>query len=74
MGVVKYIQEYKSMKTVREAEIFDELKKMGANNLAKWIDKSVGNKNIWVLDVIEIDNSQVTAEQFKKPTEDSAWE
>ena len=72
--VVKYIQEYKSMKTVREAEIFDELKKMGANNLAKWIDKSVGNKNIWVLDVIEIDNSQVTAEQFKKPTEDSAWE
>ena len=72
--VVKYIQEYKSMKTVREAEIFDELKKMGANNLAKWIDKSVGNKNIWVLDVIEIDNSQVTAEQFKKPIEDSAWE
>ena len=72
--VVKYIHEYKGMKTVREAEIFDELKKMGANNLAKWIDKSVGNKNIWVLDVIEIDNSHVTAEDFKKPVVDKEWE
>tara|TARA_R100000995_G_scaffold71789_1_gene40449 strand:- start:60 stop:1658 length:1599 start_codon:yes stop_codon:yes gene_type:complete len=72
--VVKYIHEYKGMKTVREAEIFDELKKMGANNSAKWIDKSVGNKNIWVLDVIEIDNSHVTAEDFKKPVIDKEWE
>ena len=54
------------MKNVKEAEIFDELKKMGANNMVKWIDKSIGNNSIWCLNVIEIDNSHVTADDFRK--------
>ena len=72
--VVSYVQEYKGMKTIKNAEIFDELKNMGGNNVAKWIDKSVGNKNIWIMDVVEIDNSHITADDFKKPTFTKEWE
>ena len=72
--VVTYIQNYKGMKNVKEAEIFDELKKMGANNMVKWIDKSIGNKSIWCLNVIEVDNSHVTADDFKKQEETKEWE
>ena len=72
--VVTYIQNYKGMKNVKEAEIFDELKKMGANNMVKWIDKSIGNKSIWCLNVIEIDNSHVTADDFRKQEETKEWE
>ena len=57
----------------KEAEIFDELKKMGANNMVKWIDKSIGNKSIWCLNVIEIDNSHVTADDFRKQEETKEW-
>jgi len=71
---VSYVQEYKGMKTIKNAEIFDELKNMGGNNVAKWIDKSVGNRNIWVMDVVEIDNSHITADDFKKPTFTKEWE
>ena len=72
--VVSYVQEYKGMKTIKNAEIFDELKNMGGNNVAKWIDKTVGNRNIWVMDVVEIDNSHITADDFKKPTFTKEWE
>ena len=72
--IVNYIREYKNMKNIKEAEIFDELKNMGANNSVKWIDKNIGNKNIWVLDVVEVDNSKITVDDFKNPTAKKEWE
>ena len=47
---------------------------MGANNSVKWIDKNIGNKNIWVLDVVEVDNSKITVDDFKNPTAKKEWE
>ena len=71
---VIFIQEFKKMRTIKEAEVFTELKEMGAFNLAKYIDKSVGNKKVWVLDIEEFDETTISASDFKVMEEPKAWE
>jgi len=71
---VIFIQEFKKMRNVKEAEVFTELKEMGASNISKYIDKSVGNKKVWVLDVKEIGEGLLEAKDFKIEEEPKAWE
>jgi hypothetical protein len=72
--VVVFIQEFKKMRTIKEAEVFTRLKEIGANNSSKWIDKSVGNKKVWVMDVKEIDDDSISLEEFKADVEEPPWE
>ena len=71
--VVLFIQEFKRMRTVKEAEVFTELKEMGASNISKYIDKSIGNKKIWVLDINEF-AEEISPLEFKNIEEGKAWE
>ena len=59
---------------IKEAEVFTELKEMGASNISKYIDKAVGNKKVWVLDVKEIGEGLLEAKDFKAEEETKAWE
>ena len=72
--VVIFIQEFKKMRNIKEAEVFTELKEMGASNISKYIDKAVGNKKVWVLDVKEIGEGLLEAKDFKAEEETKAWE
>ena len=72
--LVVFIQEFKKMRTIKEAEVFTRLKEIGASNSSKWIDKAVGNKKVWVMDVKEIDEDSISPEEFKLPVEDKPWE
>ena len=72
--LVVFIQEFKKMRTIKEAEVFTRLKEIGASNSSKWIDKAVGNKKVWVMDVREIEEDSISPEEFKIPVEDKAWE
>ena len=71
---VIFIQEFKKMRHIKEAEVFTELKNMGATNIAKYIDRTVGNKKIWMLDIYEIDEDVVDSSDFKSQKEPLAWE
>ena len=71
---VIFIQEFKKMRTIKEAEVFTRLKEIGANNSSKWIDKSVGNKKVWVMDVKEIDDDSISLEEFRANVEEPPWE
>ena len=71
---VIFIQEFKKMRHIKEAEVFTELKNMGATNIAKYIDRTVGNKKIWMLDIYEIDEDAVDSSDFKSQKEPLAWE
>ena len=71
--LVVFIQEFKKMRNIKEAEVFTRLKEIGAINSSKWIDKSVGNKKVWVMDVKEIDDA-VSPEEFRVPVEEKEWE
>jgi len=51
-----------------------ELKEMGAGNVSKYIDKSVGNKKVWVLDIKELGEGLLAASDFKVEEEPKAWE
>jgi len=62
------------MRTIKEAEVFTRLKEIGANNSSKWIDKSVGNKKVWVMDVKEIDDDSISLEEFRANVEEPPWE
>ena len=62
------------MRHIKEAEVFTELKNMGATNIAKYIDRTVGNKKIWMLDIYEIDEDAVDSGDFKTQKEPLAWE
>ena len=59
---------------IKEAEVFTELKEMGATNISKYIDKSVGNKKIWVLKVEELNEETISNNDFKIKEEVKAWE
>ena len=72
--VVIFIQEFKKMRSIKEAEVFTELKEMGAGNVSKYIDKSVGNKKVWVLDIKELGEGLLVASDFKVEEEPKAWE
>ena len=72
--VVIFIQEFKKMRGIKEAEVFTELKEMGAGNVSKYIDKSVGNKKVWVLDIKELGEGLLAASDFKVEEEPKAWE
>ena len=72
--LVVFIQEFKKMRNIKEAEVFTRLKEVGAVNSSKWIDKSVGNKKVWVMDVKEIDEDSVSPEEFRIPIEEKPWE
>ena len=72
--LVVFIQEFKKMRNIKEAEVFTRLKEVGAINSSKWIDKSVGNKKVWVMDVKEIDEDSVSPEEFRIPIEEKPWE
>ena len=72
--VVIFIQEFKKMRTIKEAEVFTELKEMGAANISKYIDKSVGNKKIWVLDIEELNEETILNKDFKIKEELKPWE
>ena len=71
---VLFIQEFKKMRHIKEAEVFTELKEMGALSLSKWIDKGIGNKRVWVLDIQELDEDSIIATDFKITEEPKAWE
>ena len=71
---VIFIQEFKKMRHIKEAEVFTELKNMGATNIAKYIDRTVGNKKIWMLDIYEIDEDAVDSSDFKTQKEPLPWE
>jgi hypothetical protein len=71
---VIFIQEFKKMRHIKEAEVFTELKNMGATNIAKYIDRTVGNKKIWMLDIYEIDEDAVDSGDFKTQKEPLPWE
>ena len=62
------------MRTIKEAEVFTELKEMGAANISKYIDKSVGNKKIWVLDIEELNEDTILKKDFKIKEEAKPWE
>jgi len=47
---------------------------MGAGNVSKYIDKSVGNKKVWVLDIKELGEGLLAASDFKVEEEPKAWE
>jgi len=47
---------------------------MGALSLSKWIDKGIGNKRVWVLDIQELDEDSIIATDFKITEEPKAWE
>tara|TARA_R100000655_G_scaffold73_7_gene370 strand:- start:587 stop:2179 length:1593 start_codon:yes stop_codon:yes gene_type:complete len=72
--VVIFIQEFKKMRHIKEAEVFTELKQMGATNIAKYIDRTVGNKKIWILDIYEVDESSIDATDFKAVKDALPWE
>ena len=71
---VIFIQEFKKMRNIKEAEVFTQLKEMGGINSSKWIDKSVGNKKVWIMDVKEISDDAVSLDDFRTETEDKEWE
>ena len=71
---VIFIQEFKKMRTIKEAEVFTELKAMGAVNLPKWIDKAIGNKKLWVLNIAEINDDAISSDEFRVTEEAKAWE
>tara|TARA_R100001244_G_scaffold50571_1_gene44304 strand:- start:4850 stop:6451 length:1602 start_codon:yes stop_codon:yes gene_type:complete len=72
--LVKYIKEFKGMKAIRDAEIFNELKELGAHTATKYIDKGAGATSIWILETPETAALNVSAKDFKlnKPAKD--WE
>ena len=72
--LVKYIREYKGMKAIREAEIFNQLKEMEAQTVSKYIDKGAGATSLWVMETPDLAALKVTAKDFKinKPKKD--WE
>ena len=47
---------------------------MGATNIAKYIDRTVGNKKIWILDIYEVDESSIDATDFKAVKDALPWE
>ena len=46
---------------------------MGSYNISKYIDKSIGNKKIWVLDINEF-AEEISPLEFKNIEEGKAWE
>jgi hypothetical protein len=71
---VIFIQEFKKMRNIKEAEVFTQLKEMGGINASKWVDKAVGNKKVWIMDVREINEDAVSLDDFRLETEDKEWE
>ena len=71
---VVFVQEFKKMRQIKEAEIFTGLKEMGALNVPKWIDKSVGNKKVWVLKVQEVSSDSVSLKDFEIKDFEKEWE
>ena len=47
---------------------------MGGINASKWVDKAVGNKKVWIMDVREINEDAVSLDDFRLETEDKEWE
>ena len=47
---------------------------MGAANISKYIDKSIGNKKIWVLDIEELNEETISNNDFKIKEELKPWE
>ena len=72
--LVKYIKEFKGMKAIRDAEIFNELKELGAYTATKYIDKGAGATSIWILDTPEQSVLVVSAKDFKLNTPKKDWE
>ena len=72
--LVKYIRDFKGMKGIKEAEVYSELKALGATTAVKYIDKSAGNTSVWVLKTEDNTALNVSADDFKlnKPKKD--WE
>ena len=62
------------MKGIKEAEVYSELKALGATTAVKYIDKSAGNTSVWVLKTEDNTALNVSADDFKlnKPKKD--WE
>jgi len=76
-GVFRYEEEKTKQWwfTGRDAVIFiQEFKNMGATNMAKYIDRTVGNKKIWMLDIYEIDEDNVDSNEFKTQKTPLPWE
>jgi hypothetical protein len=71
---VIFIQEFKKMRNIKEAEVFTQLKEMGGINTSKWIDKAVGNKKVWIMDVKEIHDDAVSLDDFRTEAESKEWE
>ena len=72
---VIFIQEFKKMRHIKEAEVFTELKNMGATNIAKvHRQELLATKKIWMLDIYEIDEDVVDSSDFKSQKEPLAWE
>ena len=72
--LVKYVRDFKGMKGIKEAEIYTELKTLGATTAVKYIDKGTGNTSVWVLKTEDNTALSVSADDFKlnKPKKD--WE
>ena len=72
--LVKYVRDFKGMKGIKEAEIYTELKTLGAMTAVKYIDKGTGNTSVWVLKTEDNTALSVSADDFKlnKPKKD--WE
>ena len=62
------------MKAIRDAEIFNELKELGAYTATKYIDKGAGATSIWVLETPETAALNVSAKDFKLNTPAKDWE
>ena len=72
--LVKYIRDFKGMKGIKEAEIYSELKNIGATTAVKYIDKSMGNSSLWVLSTEENKALNVSADDFKLNNPIKDWE
>jgi|TARA_R100000315_G_C5233620_1_gene144694 hypothetical protein len=72
--LVKYIKDFKNMKTIRDAEIFNELKELGAHTATKYIDKGAGATSIWILETPEQSALNVSAKDFKLNRPKKDWE
>ena len=72
--LVKYIREYKGMKAIRDAEIFDCLKNMEATTVSKYIDKSAGATSLWTMPTPDLTALKVTAKDFKINRPKKDWE
>ena len=62
------------MKGIKEAEIYSELKNIGATTAVKYIDKSMGNSSLWVLSTEENKALNVSADDFKLNNPIKDWE